>query len=51
MTQVESRLTSSETVGMSANRLERISHALQKYVDERGYPGFTTLVSRRGQLV
>jgi hypothetical protein len=24
---------------MSANRLERIAPALQKYVDERGYPG------------
>jgi CubicO group peptidase (beta-lactamase class C family) len=51
MTQVESRLTSPESVGMSANRLERIAPALQKYVDERGYPGFTTLVSRRGKLV
>jgi CubicO group peptidase (beta-lactamase class C family) len=36
---------------MSATRLERIAPALQKYVDDRGYPGFTTLVSRRGQLV
>ena len=51
MTQVASRLTSPESVGMSAERLERIAPALQKYVDERGYPGFTTLVSRRGQLV
>ena len=51
MTQVESRLTSPESVGMSARRLERIAPALQKYVDQRGYPGFTTLVSRRGQLV
>jgi CubicO group peptidase (beta-lactamase class C family) len=51
MTQVESQLTSPESVGMSASRLERITSALQKYVDERGYPGFTTLVSRRGKLV
>jgi CubicO group peptidase (beta-lactamase class C family) len=51
MTQVESRLSSPESVGMSANRLERIAPALQKYVDERGYPGFATLVSRRGQLI
>ena len=51
MTQVESRLTSPESVGMSARRLERIAPALQKYVDERGYPGFATLVSRRGQLI
>ena len=51
MTQVESRLTSPRSVGMSARRLERVAPALQKYVDQRGYPGFTTLVSRRGQLV
>ena len=51
MTQVESRLSSPESVGMSANRLERIAPALQKYVDERGYAGFATLVSRRGRLV
>ncbi len=51
MTQVASRLTSPESVGMSASRLERVGPALQKYVDSCGYPGFTTLVSRRGQLV
>lgn len=51
MTQVESRLTSPESVGMSAQRLERIAPALQKYVDQGTYPGFTTLVSRRGKLV
>ena len=51
MTQVGPQLTSPESVGMNASRLERIGPALQKYVDERGYPGFTTLVSRRGQLV
>ncbi|MBM9466102.1 serine hydrolase domain-containing protein [Nakamurella leprariae] len=51
MTQVETRLTSPDQVGMSADRLERIAPALQKYVDERGYPGFTALVARRGQLV
>ena len=51
MTQAEAGLASPEPVGMSADRLELIAPALQKYVDERGYPGFTTLVSRRGQLV
>ena len=51
MTQIASQLTSPESVGMSASRLERIGPALQKYVDQGGYPGFTTLVSRRGQLV
>lgn len=51
MTQVAPQRTSPESVGMSAGRLERIAPALQKYVDERGYAGFMTLVSRRGQLV
>lgn len=51
MTQVRSPLTSPESVGMSTARLERIAPALQKYVDGRGYPGFTALVSRRGRLV
>ena len=45
------RLAAPESVGMSAVRLARIAPALQRYVDERGYPGFTTLVSRRGRLV
>lgn len=48
---MESRLASPELVGMSAKRLERITPALQKYVDQGTYPGFTALVSRRGQLV
>jgi CubicO group peptidase (beta-lactamase class C family) len=51
VTQAEAGPTSPESVGMSADRLERIAPALQKYVDERGYPGFPTLVSRRGRLV
>ena len=51
MTQVDLPLSSPESVGMSTRRLERIAPALQKYVDERGFPGFTTLVSRRGRLV
>ena len=51
MTQVEPRLTSPDSVGMNADRLELIAPALQKYVDSCGYAGFTTLVSRRGQLV
>lgn len=51
MNHVESELTSPESVGMSAKRLELITPALEKYVAERGYPGFTTLVSRRGRLV
>lgn len=36
---------------MSSTRLERIEPILRAYVDDRGYPGFVTLVSRRGNLV
>src|SRR3712207_8260238 len=48
---IQNELTSPQSVGMSATRLDRIAPALLKYVDERGYPVFTTLVSRRGPLV
>ncbi|MCW2538946.1 MAG: beta-lactamase [Frankiales bacterium] len=43
-------IESPETVGMSSSRLERIEPALQSYIDQ-GYPGFSTLVSRRGKVV
>ncbi len=46
-----SRVVSPETVGMSSDRLGRIEPILQAYVDDRGYPGFATLVSRGGELV
>jgi CubicO group peptidase (beta-lactamase class C family) len=51
MSQVMQQLVNAESVGMSSARLDRIGPALQPYVDDFGYPGFTTLVSRRGQLV
>src|SRR5690606_2988434 len=51
MTNVESRLMSPELVAVSAQRLERIAPALQKYVAQGNYPGFPALASRRGQLV
>lgn len=51
MTQLQERVTSPESVGMSSRRLGQVGPALQKYVDGGAYPGFTALVSRRGQLV
>jgi CubicO group peptidase (beta-lactamase class C family) len=38
-------------VGMDAARLERLSHALQSYVDEEQLAGSVTLVARRGKTV
>jgi CubicO group peptidase (beta-lactamase class C family) len=41
----------SEAVGMNAKRLERISPAMQAYVDSGVYAGINTLVARRGKVV
>lgn len=38
-------------VGMSVERLARIRPAMQGYVDERGFAGISTMISRRGQIV
>ena len=38
-------------VGMSAQRLEQIPHAMQRYVDEGSVSGIVTMVARRGRLV
>ncbi len=40
-----------EEVGMSAERLERIRVAMQRYVDRNDVPGVVTLVARRGRVV
>ena len=39
------------SVGMSAERLERIGSAMQRYVDRGVVRGISTLVARRGQVV
>jgi CubicO group peptidase (beta-lactamase class C family) len=39
-----------ERVGLSAERLERLSDALQQYVDEDQVAGSVTLVARRGSV-
>jgi len=43
--------TSPEMVGMSSNRLRRIQTKLQGYVDNKGAPGFITLIARKGQVI
>jgi CubicO group peptidase (beta-lactamase class C family) len=40
-----------ESVGMSADRLERIGAAMKSYVDRGVYAGISTLVARRGKVV
>ena len=45
------RVETPESVGMSADRLERIRPVMQSYVDEKGYGGISTMVSRRGKVV
>ena len=43
--------TKAESVGMSAERLERIGAAVQKSIDEKRIAGAVTLVARRGRVV
>jgi hypothetical protein len=38
-----------ETVGLSSERLERISTAVQKSIDDKRIAGAVTMVVRRGQ--
>lgn len=44
-------LTKPESVGMSSERLARISPVMQKYIDEELTPGVVTAVMRQGKLV
>ena len=44
------RLGSPESVGLSTERLERLSNALQAYVDDGQLAGSVTLVARRGRI-
>jgi CubicO group peptidase (beta-lactamase class C family) len=39
-----------ETVGMSSERLERLSQTFQEYVDDEKLPGSAILVARRGKI-
>jgi CubicO group peptidase (beta-lactamase class C family) len=40
-----------ESVGMSSARLARIRPVMQSYVDQQGFSGISTLISRRGKVV
>jgi CubicO group peptidase (beta-lactamase class C family) len=40
-----------EEVGMSSERLARIRHAMQRYIDRGLVPGTVTMVARRGRVV
>ncbi|MFV9507041.1 MAG: serine hydrolase domain-containing protein [Oscillochloridaceae bacterium umkhey_bin13] len=40
-----------ESVGMNAQRLERIRPVMQGYVDHKGYGGISTMISRRGKVI
>lgn len=44
-------MASPESVGMSAERLQRIGPAMQKYIDDKLVPGVITLVARKGKVV
>jgi CubicO group peptidase (beta-lactamase class C family) len=44
------RPSSPDSVGLSAERLERLSNALQAYVDDGKVAGSVTLVARRGRI-
>ena len=46
----ELRTGSPESVGMSSERLERLSDTLQAYVDRGQLAGSVTLVARRGRI-
>ncbi len=46
-----STTTSPETVGMSSDRLHRITPVMESYVAERGVVGISTMISRRGEIV
>ncbi|MGI9323254.1 MAG: serine hydrolase domain-containing protein [Pseudomonadales bacterium] len=43
--------TSPEKVGMSSERLERITTKIQEYVDTEKFPGVLTMVNRGGKIV
>lgn len=43
--------TEPETVGMSAERLNRIKPVMQGYIDQGKLPGMVTLIARRGKVV
>lgn len=45
------RLTKAEKVGMSSDRLSRVSSLAKRYVDQANYSGIVTMIARRGKVV
>lgn len=45
------RLATPEEVGMSAERLERLTQAMQNEINEVNTPGITTMIARHGKIV
>jgi CubicO group peptidase (beta-lactamase class C family) len=48
---MQSDLEKPEAVGFSSARLARIKPAMQRYVDERGFRGISTMLARHGKIV
>jgi CubicO group peptidase (beta-lactamase class C family) len=48
---MDPRLVSPESEGFTTQRLARIQPAMQRYVDQLGFAGISTLLARRGQVV
>lgn len=40
-----------EDVGLSTERLNRFTNAMQRYIDEKKYPGFISMIARHGKIV
>jgi CubicO group peptidase (beta-lactamase class C family) len=48
---MQHKTVSPQEVGMSAERLERIKPAMQKYVDQKKIAGISTMLARNGKVV
>jgi len=44
-------MSTPEDAGMSSERLERLSQAMQNEIDERNTPGISTMIARHGKIV
>lgn len=44
-------VASPESVGMSTERLERVTNAMQDYIDREEVAGVVTLIARRGKVM
>jgi CubicO group peptidase (beta-lactamase class C family) len=44
-------IESPESLGFSSQRLSRIAPVMRSYVEQRGFPGISTMLARRGRVV